>query len=118
VKPFVEAAQSETGKALLGFRDHRNGYLVISLFFHYSMMQNETAAVFQHAYPQSQFYRDPSLAFADPFGMWLKDREHLFVMGNGFPLDNPTADLIDLALGMSDIAVKGAKESEFPGQRA
>jgi hypothetical protein len=42
------------------------------------VVQNETVAVFEYAYTQPQFDRHTSLAFADPFGVWLKDGKYFF----------------------------------------
>ena len=81
------------------------------------MMQDEPIAVFEHTHPQPQLDRNSRLPFADPFGVGLKNGEYFLFMGNDLPLNDPPADLIDLADGMNDIAVEVANGyPEDPGQ--
>lgn len=107
VEPFVKAAQGQVWEALFSLFDHRYGNLIIGFILHDTVMQDKAAAVFEHADTKSQFYRHTSLAFANPFGMRLEDREDFLCMGHGFPLKYPASNLINLAFSMNDIFVKG-----------
>ena len=64
--------------------------------------------------PQTQLYRHAGLAFVDPLGVGLKDREDFLVMGDPLAVEDATIDLVDLPLGMADPAIKLFHENGRP----
>ena len=56
--------------------------------------------VFQDAHLDPHLHWNTGLALGDPFGMRLKDREHLFVMRDDCALNDTAFDLLDLTVRM------------------
>jgi hypothetical protein len=59
--------------------------------------------VFQNTNFKTQFNWYACFAFANPFSMWLKNRDYFFFVGNHFSLDDTTFNLADLTLGMLEV---------------
>ena len=53
--------------------------------------------VFEDAHLDAQLHGDTGFAFADPFGVGLKDGEDFFVMQDAFTLNDTPVGLINLA---------------------
>jgi hypothetical protein len=73
---------------------------------------DELMLVFQNTNFETQFNWYACFAFANPFSMWLKNREYFFFVGNHFSLDDTTFNLADLTLGMlevSSISILGSR---------
>ncbi len=104
MKAFVEAAGVEGGKTFSGFGDDVCCNTIIGLFYHDVMVQNELMLVFQNADSDTQLNWHTGFAFADPFGMRLKNGKYFFCVRNGFALDDSAFDLADLTLCMPDVA--------------
>jgi len=64
------------------------------------MVQNELVLVFQDADLDAQLHGDARLAFADPFGVRLEDREYFLVVRDDFSENDPASRLVDLACGV------------------
>ena len=106
MEAFIETDTPQPRKARSGAVDHADGYLVVCLFCHNLMMENETMLVFKNADPHAQLDRNAGLAFADPFRVRLEDREDLLVMGDLFAGQDPPPNLVDLTFGMRPVAVQ------------
>lgn len=70
------------------------------------MVQDKTVLIFDDSHPQSQLDRYAGLAFTDPFGMGLKNGKDFLGMRNGFTLQDPTTNLVDLPLGMRQVGIE------------
>jgi len=71
MKAFAKL-QALSWESVFSFCDHGYCNLIIGLFFHHVMMQDELMLVFQDAYFDTQLNRHAGLTFAYPFGVRLK----------------------------------------------
>ena len=62
--------------------------------------------VFTDGHAQSQLDRHAGLAFADPLGVRLEDREDLLFVGDALAIEDTAADLIAQELAIGDVLVK------------
>ena len=85
MEAFVKTTGVKTGELVLCGFNHRYGYFVISGVSADLAVQDKAMAVFHDADPQAQFNRDTGFAFADPFGVGLKQGKDFLVMGNFSP---------------------------------
>ena len=100
MEALVETARIQIGEPLFRLHHHRQRHLFIRLLLHHAMMQDELVLVFQDADLDSQLHWNTGLAFTDPFGMRLKDREHFVFMRDHVTLNDSAFDLVDLAIRM------------------
>ena len=70
------------------------------------MVQDEAVLIFDDRHPQAQLDRYAGFAFADPFGMGLKDGKDLLGMWYRFTAQDPATNLIDLPLGMRQVGIE------------
>ena len=106
MEALIEADGRQRREAVLGRLGHRHGDVVVGGFFHDLMVQDEAVRVFDHTDLEAQFHRHARLALADPFGVRLEDRKDLLGMGDGFAVQHPATDLVDLPFGMRQVAVQ------------
>jgi hypothetical protein len=99
VKAFVKAVGVQGGgEALAGLAYHRERHLIIGLLLHDLVVQNKLVLILQNADLHAQLHGHAGLAFADPLGVGLKDREDFLPMGDDHTQNDAPADLIDLAI--------------------
>lgn len=106
VEALVKAHGLYCRKAGLGVFDQGHGDLIVRGFYHDLMVQDEAVLIFDDRHPQAQLDRYAGLAFADPFGMGLKNGKDFFTVRNGFALQDPATNLVDLPLGVRQILVE------------
>ncbi|PKM10993.1 MAG: hypothetical protein CVV13_10965 [Gammaproteobacteria bacterium HGW-Gammaproteobacteria-3] len=100
MEAFVITARFQIGKRLLRTLNHRYRDLIVGELRHDLTVQDEALLVFQDTDAQAPLDRHASLAFADPFGMPLKQGKYFFVMRDGFTVQNAPPDWVDLAFGI------------------
>ena len=100
MKALVETARIQFGEPLFRLHHHLQRHLFIGLLLHHAMMQDELVLVFKDAHLDSQLHWNTGFAFTDPFGVRLKDGEHLLVMRDDPALNDTASDLVDLAIRM------------------
>jgi len=100
---FVKTAFPEFRESLLDFFDDGNRDLIIGFVLHHPVVQDKLKLIFDNTNLYAQFHRDTGFAFADPFGVRLKQGKDLFPMRDGFMVDDPPPDLIHLSFRMDDI---------------
>ena len=118
VKALVEAARIQIGEAPLGLHHYLQRHLVIGLFLHDMVAQDELVLVLQDADLHSELHWHTGFAFADPLRVGLKDGEHPVFMRDHFTLDDAAHKLVDLTIRMLHEAfnLKLARNMQYVGK--
>ena len=111
VKTAVETAGDKFRKQLLRLCDQALRMVHIAAVPHDAVIQDEPVLVLDYRNRQTELLRDTGLAFRNPAGMGLKDRQHFLLVGNLLTVDHAPDNLVNLALRMLD------KELKFHGFR-
>jgi hypothetical protein len=110
VKSLVEAHDAYPRETRLRLLDQLNGNCFVCRLFHDLMMEDESVLIFDHADRQSELDRNSRLSFANPLGRPLKNRKHLFPMGNRLSFQHSPINLTDLPDDVLHIPIKQFQE--------
>ena len=106
VEALVEAGMALSPESGLGFGHQGDGDLIVRGFFHDLMMQDKAVLVFDDATRKPNSTGTPALPLLI-HSVWGWKMEKTFSScGNGFPLQDPATNLVDLPLGMRQVGIE------------
>ncbi len=111
VEAPVEARRPQLREVPLCGLDHRHRVVHVGALPHHLVVQHEPELILENAYRNAQLDRRAGLAFGNPAGMRLEEREHLL------PVRNPLA-LEQAALHQVQVLLRLLQEVPDPGRQA